>query len=388
MNNLEFNVLYSIKKYGINDYIKAKELVGISINLIENKIIEFNNKNWINNKGITNKGLDALSIYKVDNAIIMAAGMSSRFVPLSLEKPKGLLKVKGEILIERQIKQLIEAGIKNIIIVVGYKKEEFFYLIEMFDNVKIIINSEYNKKNNTHTIYLAQDYLKNSYICSSDNYFSENPFDDYVYESYYSSIYVDESVNEWYIDSDNNGYISKVNKSGNKGFIMLGHAFWNKEFSNKMINLLNEDSNYGSYNKLLWEDVFAEHLDSLPKMKIKVYPENVIFEFDSLDELRNFDKDYLDNTNSKIMNNIVNVFQCKESDVSKFKPLEEGKEYISFTFEIKKIKYVYDYPRKSENFIVNEERKLKIQESNKFSKKNSNIIFINQKEGWKISLVS
>ena len=37
------------------------------------------------------------------NAIIMAAGTSSRFVPLSVERPKGLLEVKGEVLIERQI---------------------------------------------------------------------------------------------------------------------------------------------------------------------------------------------------------------------------------------------------------------------------------------------
>lgn len=35
------------------------------------------------------------------NAIIMAAGTSSRFAPLSYEEPKGLLAVKGEILIER-----------------------------------------------------------------------------------------------------------------------------------------------------------------------------------------------------------------------------------------------------------------------------------------------
>ena len=39
--------------------------------------------------------------YKVDNAIIMAAGTASRFAPLSYEKPKALIEVKGEILIER-----------------------------------------------------------------------------------------------------------------------------------------------------------------------------------------------------------------------------------------------------------------------------------------------
>ena len=43
--------------------------------------------------------------YAVDNAVILAAGTSSRFAPLSWERPKALIPVKGEILIERQIRQ-------------------------------------------------------------------------------------------------------------------------------------------------------------------------------------------------------------------------------------------------------------------------------------------
>ena len=65
--------------------------------------------------------------YKVDNAIIMAAGTSSRFVPLSYELPKALITVKGEVLIERQIRQLKEAGINEIVVVTGYKKELFYF---------------------------------------------------------------------------------------------------------------------------------------------------------------------------------------------------------------------------------------------------------------------
>ena len=50
-----------------------------------------------------NGNYDALRPYHVDNAIILAAGMCSRFKPLSDTKPKAFLKVKGEILIERMI---------------------------------------------------------------------------------------------------------------------------------------------------------------------------------------------------------------------------------------------------------------------------------------------
>ena len=59
------------------------------------------------------------------NAIILAAGKSSKFAPFTYEKPKGLFCVKGEILIERQIEQLQNAGIKDIYIVVGYMKKNF-----------------------------------------------------------------------------------------------------------------------------------------------------------------------------------------------------------------------------------------------------------------------
>lgn len=53
------------------------------------------------------------------NAIILAAGKSSRFAPFTYERPKGLFRVKGEILIERQIEQLREAGVTGIYVVVG-----------------------------------------------------------------------------------------------------------------------------------------------------------------------------------------------------------------------------------------------------------------------------
>ena len=55
---------------------------------------------------ITTCGLEALEPYKVDNAIILAAGLSTRFAPFSYEMPKGLMTCRGEVLVERQIEQL------------------------------------------------------------------------------------------------------------------------------------------------------------------------------------------------------------------------------------------------------------------------------------------
>ena len=136
---------------------------------------------------------------KVDNAIIMAAGTASRFAPLSFELPKALIEVRGEVLIERQIRQLREVGIKEIIIVTGYKAEQFAYLKEKF-GVILIENQDFLNRNNNGSIYVARNYLKNSYICSSDNYFIENPFENEVDESYYASVYVEGDTNEWCIE--------------------------------------------------------------------------------------------------------------------------------------------------------------------------------------------
>ena len=78
------------------------------------------------------------------NAIILAAGKSNRFAPFTYEKPKGLFVVKGERLIERQIEQLLQAGVNQIYIVVGYMKEKFFYLEQKY-GVKLIVNNQFGK---------------------------------------------------------------------------------------------------------------------------------------------------------------------------------------------------------------------------------------------------
>ena len=92
------------------------------------------------------------------NAIILAAGKSARFAPLTYEIPKGLFIVKNEVLIERQIEQLIEAGVGEIYIVLGYMKEKFFYLEQKYDEVTLLVNNTFSKYGNIYSLYVAKDY--------------------------------------------------------------------------------------------------------------------------------------------------------------------------------------------------------------------------------------
>ena len=109
------------------------------------------------------------------NAIILAAGKSNRFAPFTYERPKALFSVKGEILIERQIKQLREANVKDIYIVVGYMKEKFFWLEQKY-GVHLLLNNKFGEKGNLYSLYLARQYLGDTFLCCADHYFLHNPF--------------------------------------------------------------------------------------------------------------------------------------------------------------------------------------------------------------------
>lgn len=283
--------------------------------------------------------------YKVDNAIIMAAGLASRFAPISYEKPKALVEVKGEILIERQIRQLKEAGIEEIILIVGYKKEMFQYLAEKF-GVRIVENPEYNVRNNNSSIYAVRKYLRNSYICSADNYFPENPFESEVEEAYYSAIYAHGETKEWCMDYDEEGWITNVTVGGRDKWYMLGHAFWSEEFSHRFVDILNQVYDKPETVDKFWENIYIDNMDQL-KLKIRRYQQEEIYEFDSLDELREFDESYIENTRSDIISFCANELGCKESQLIEFQPMkDETGEVVGCSFMYDKKIFTYDYQMK------------------------------------------
>lgn len=278
---------------------------------------------------------------KVNNAIIMAAGTASRFAPLSYEMPKALIEVKGEVLIERQIKQLKEAGIEEIIVVTGYKSEQFEYLREKF-GVILVHNPDYLTRNNNASIWVARDYLKNSYICSSDNYFFNNPFEADVDDSYYSAIYVTGDTNEWCI-SEENGWIKDVVVGGSDSWVMLGHVFWSEEFSEKFLAILKKEYDRPETADKLWETIYIDHIAELD-MKIRKYPADFIFEFDTLDELREFDTSFIENTRSSILKSLARKLGVEEKQIIKVKAFKDKNNAAAgFTFEAgQKYKYYYE----------------------------------------------
>ena len=111
----EFKILRELLISSVKTQRELSESVNLSLGTVNSVISKLKQKGLLStSNNVTEDGIKELEPYKVNNAIILAAGMSTRFAPLSYEKPKGLLNVKGEVLIERQIKQLHSVGIKDI----------------------------------------------------------------------------------------------------------------------------------------------------------------------------------------------------------------------------------------------------------------------------------
>lgn len=384
MNKEEFYLLNRAynKRIGRSDVMYGESHLNENAKAVNEELVQ---KGYVDENGeATVEGISQLEPYKVDNAVILAAGAATRFVPLSLEKPKGLYKVRNECIIERQIKQLKSAGINDITLVLGYKKEMFFYLKDKYD-VKFIFNSEFNSKNNTYSLYLAKDELKNTYICSSDDYFVQNPFQRYEYRSFYAGYHVNKKTNEMYVDVDDSGQVIKMAKGMDQGNILLGQSFWTKAFSDKMVSLLKADQQVGIYDNMFWEWVVKDNLTDFPPFYFKPYSPEEIFEFDYFSQLRDFDNRYVDSSHSKIMERIKLIFRCDEEDIVDFRNVSEGMTNTSFIFRIDGIDYIYRYPGNGTNKIINRKNE---KNSLKLAHKlgiDPTYIYLDTNEGWKIS---
>lgn len=234
----------------------------------------------------------ALEPYRVKNAVLMAAGYGSRLAPVTNRTPKGLLRVRGEVLVERQIQQLLSVGIQDVFLVIGYLKEQFSYLASN-SHIHLVENPDYCRYNNTSSLYRVLDVLDNTYICSADNYFTENVFEPYVYRSYYAAVYGGEPTEEYYLSVDADARITDVQIGGECGWYMMGQAYFSRAFSERFCALFKVAyETDDSVRKILWEQFYMRHMDELVLYR-KCYPSDVICEFDTLEDVLAVDPNFI-----------------------------------------------------------------------------------------------
>lgn len=379
----QFEVLNALRREPSASQRDVAASSGLSLGTVNSTLKSLQEEGLVEDGKPTPAGMETLAPYKVDNAVILAAGLSSRFAPISYEKPKGVLRVRGEVLIERQIEQLREAGITDITVVVGYKKEYFFYLRKKY-GVTLVNNDEYASRNNNGSLWRVRGCLGNTYVCSSDDYFTQNPFDAYVFKAYYSAQYAEGPTKEWCMETGAGGRITKVTVGGSNSWYMLGHVYFDRAFSECFVKILEEEYDRPETVDMLWEDLYIEHIKELD-MVLRPYPAGVINEFDSLDELRAFDPHFLENVDSEIFDNIVAVLDCTKAEIHDVYPLKQGLTNLSCHFATNKGEYVYRHPGIGTELLINRAGEVAAQKAAKQLGIDETFIHEDPERGWKIS---
>ena len=225
-------------------------------------------------------------MYKVERAIIMAAGKGTRMRPVTLHTPKPLVKVNGKRMIDSVIEALHKNGISEIYIVVGYLKDQFEILPKEYENVKLIENPFYDTCNNISSLYVARDYIENAIILDGDQIiYHEKILAPEFDRSGYNAVWTDDETEEWLMTVEK-GIVTSCSRTGGKGgWQLYSVSRWNEADGKRLKHHLELEFNEKYNRQIYWDDVVMFcHAD---EYELGIRPMNAddVIEIDNLEEL-------------------------------------------------------------------------------------------------------
>lgn len=379
MNKREKDILFILQKEGFINQRNLSEVCKSSLGAVNRALKNLIQNGYLNeNIDLTEKAYELFREKSPQNAIILAAGFGMRMVPINTEIPKGLLNVYGEILIERIIRQLHEANIYEIYIVVGFMKEKYEYLIDKY-GIEMIVNPEYSKKNNLYSLYLAQKHISNTYIIPCDIWCKNNPFNSHELYSWYMVGNTQDNGSSVCVNRKQELVTVPDNTLGNT---MIGISYLEREKAKIVCEKINQLSKEPLYNNAFWEEalyqgnkmiVFAKLISSMDIAEINTY-----------EQLRELDEDS-NHLNTEAMNVIEEVFQVKNTDVYNINVLKKGMTNRSFLFSIGDKRYIMRIPGEGTDNLIN-----RVQEATIYTVISGRnicdaVAYINPKNGYKIT---
>lgn len=96
-------------------------------------------------------------------AVILAAGKSTRLLPLTKETPQSLLKIKNKTILEIQLDALAKSGIREVVVVTGYLSSK----IEKFakgKDINVLFNPFYSVSGILTTLWVVREELKEGFV--------------------------------------------------------------------------------------------------------------------------------------------------------------------------------------------------------------------------------
>ena len=344
MNKQTLDVLLSLnnKKF-VNQRVLAEEC-DISLGSVNQAVKKLNSEGLINDKmALTQKGRALLNSNRPRNAIILAAGFGMRMVPINMYTPKPLLKVNGECLIERLIRQLHEAGVFDVTVVVGFMKDSFEYLMDEY-GVKLVYNRDYMHKHNLSSLSLVIDEVSNTYIMPADIWCRNNPFNSEEMYSWY--MVADVTYASSNVRVNRKMELVKVPQGGNA---LVGICYLTEEKAIVFREKTRTLSGIKSYDDKFWEEALFENDRMTVNARVISFSDYV--EINSYEQLREFDAD-LNRITEDALTVISEVLRCSISDIRDIEMLKKGVTNRSFVFTVNGSKYIMRIPGEEANQLI------------------------------------
>ncbi len=380
MNIYEYDVLKQLATENYSNQRVLSEQTGYSLGKVNEAFRQLVDYDYIFVDGsLTTLGQAKIQCNRPKNAVILAAGFGMRMVPINTEMPKGLLEVQGEILIERLIRQLQEAGIKDITIIVGFLKEKFEYLIDQF-GVKLIYNKEYATKNNLHSLALQANQLENTYILPSDIWLEKNPFSTIELYPWYLVSEETDASSTIRVNRQKELLETKSNQIGNK---MIGVAYVTKNVGKSLAEQLFKMDGQTKYAEDFWEVAFF-HEKQAATIYAKVYRLDQAFEIDTYEQLRELD-DQSTHLQTEIIDLIAKELSVETKEIVEIQVLKKGMTNRSFLFRVNDKRYIMRIPGEGTDELINRQQEAQVYNVLANHRISDDIVYISPEKGYKIT---
>ena len=378
MNIFASDILLSLAEAPFRSQRELAGRLGFSLGLVNRSLQELKSEGLLDsNFSLTDEAFSLLAASRPRRAVILAAGYGMRMVPVS-NTPKALLEVRGEKLVERLIRQLNEVGITDILVVVGYRKELFEYLIDEY-GISLVFNPDYAEKNNLFSLSLATDQLENCYILPCDLWCGENPFRR-------------NELSPWYLVSEEEDFSSDVRVSRKRELVrvsssapgnrMIGIAYLCGEIGEMIRERVLALSRENRSRTAFWEDALYEEDRML--VHARVFPAGDAPEINTYEQLRELDASS-GSLQANALHCISEVFSVGLDEIRQISVLKKGMTNRSFLFTVRDEQYIMRIPGEGTDRLIS-----RVQEANVYAAIRGkgfcdDPVFLDPESGYKIT---